>query len=55
MVGDRLIVSAVYKGLRYHSKIAPTYGYFFNFTGRYGTASIYGLRNKDWGELINKK
>ncbi|ODM95633.1 Esterase FE4 [Orchesella cincta] len=49
MVGDRLIVAAVHKGLQYHSKIAPTYGYFFNYTGRYGTASIYGLKNEDWG------
>ncbi|CAL8118952.1 unnamed protein product [Orchesella dallaii] len=49
MVGDRLIVAAVHKGLEYHSKVAPTYGYFFNYTGRYGTASVYGLNNEDWG------
>jgi len=49
MMGDRLIISAVHRGLQYHSKVAPTYGYFFNFTGQYGSAETYGLKNEDWG------
>ncbi|XP_035712841.1 venom carboxylesterase-6 [Folsomia candida] len=49
MMGDRLIMSAIHKGLKYHARIAPTFGYFFNYTGRYGTAAIYGLNNHEWG------
>jgi len=48
-MGDRLIMAAVHKGLKYHSRVAPTYGYFFNFTGKYGTAASHGLKIKDWG------
>lgn len=44
-------MGAIHKGLKYHSRIAPTYGYYFNYTGRYGTSSIYGLSNEEWGPV----
>ncbi len=39
----------VYKFLRHHSQIAPSYGYFFAYRGNSSLLNQMGLRTKEWG------
>ena len=53
-VGDRFFVNPARKGMEFHSKVAPTYGFFVNYTGKYTTLESLGLDRKDWGTNQNK-
>ncbi|CAG7825127.1 unnamed protein product, partial [Allacma fusca] len=48
-IGDRYIVQGAHKGLQIHSRIAPTYGYIFDFPGNPSVTTTLKFNRNDWG------
>ncbi|CAG7815080.1 unnamed protein product [Allacma fusca] len=49
MYTDRHFGNSLHKALQYHSKIAPTYSYVFDFMGKYNLGNLIGQRQHEWG------
>lgn len=50
MFGDRFFNYGVRKGLEYHAKTGiTTYGFLFDYKGKYSSLESLGLRANDWG------
>ena len=39
----------IHRGMQEHSRIAPTYGYFFNYTGEFGILQRTGMTREEAG------
>ena len=46
---DRFFINPARKGMEWHSKVAPTYGFFVNYTGKYSSLETLALNRNDWG------
>ncbi|CAG7717499.1 unnamed protein product [Allacma fusca] len=46
MTTDRYFSPGIYRGLQLHSRIAPTYSSVFNYRGRFGIPTAFGLGNE---------
>jgi hypothetical protein len=51
MYGDRFMLTGIHRGMEGHSRIAPTYGYFFNYTGEFGILQRTGMTREEAGIL----
>ncbi|CAG7821232.1 unnamed protein product [Allacma fusca] len=49
MYGDRTLLTGIYEAMLEHSKLAPTYGYFFNYTGKFSVLERVGMTRKEAG------
>jgi len=49
MYGDRYLMTGIYRGMMEHSRIAPTYGYFFNYTGEFSILQQTGMTREEAG------
>jgi len=49
MYGDRWLMTGIYSGMIKHSRVAPTYGYFFNYYGQRSLLQGYGMTREESG------
>jgi hypothetical protein len=45
------MLTGIHRGMEEHSRIAPTYGYFFNYTGEFGILQRTGMTREEAGIL----
>src|SRR5579875_3881810 len=49
MYGDRVIYQGAHELMQRHSTIAPTFGYYFTYSGSTSFTETLGLTRDDWG------
>ncbi|CAG7817626.1 unnamed protein product, partial [Allacma fusca] len=55
MTTDRFFAFGVAKSLKMHARIAPTYGYLFNYVGRLEEPLISGMEPIKWGAIHSEE
>ena len=56
MLSDRYLGVCTHKAIRYHAQYTgmPVYGYFLDYSGKYGVVQMLGQDPKDWGKVYSQ-